>query len=211
MSAGDYLWTQTVLTYASTAEAYIYGLTRWGMNGTNGRDGVDGTGAVHSIAIGEDGETMVGDVKLPVDEAPTSGSTNLVTSGAIYTAVDNISQTVSGLAPLASPIFTGTPKTVTPDDSDSSTTIASTAFVHNVTDSVTPRQIQVTMSESELEYLDATITEDTYCLFAGINPSDLPDSLSWTTSAGKLNLYLTKKPASPLTFTVVLVETHSLQ
>lgn len=211
MSAGDYLWTQTVLTYASTAEAYIYGLTRWGLNG---RNGIDGTGAVNAVALGVDGEDLPntdGTVHIPLDQAPSVGSGSLLTSGAVYTALSTLNQTIESLAPLASPVFTGTPQTVTAETSDDSTRIASTAFVHDLFDETQPRQISVTMRDSDLEYLDASITEDTYCLFAGINPSDLPSSLSWATSTGKLNLYLTKAPASTLTFTVVLVDTLAAQ
>lgn len=211
MSAGDYLWTQTVLTYASTAEAYIYGLTRWGLNG---RNGIDGSGAVNAVALGVDGEDLPnteGTVRIPLDQTPSAGSGSLLTSGAIHTAISTISQAVENMAPLASPEFTGLPRTVTPENSDESTRIASTAFVHGLLNENLPRQISVTMRDSDLEYLDSSITEDTYCMFAGINPSDLPGSLSWVTTAGKLNLYLIKAPASPLTFTVVLVETHAEQ
>ena len=55
-----------------------------------------------------------------------SGSAGWVELG---TVVD-----LSGYAPLASPVFTGTPTAPTPLTSDDSTTIATTAFVHDVAD-----------------------------------------------------------------------------
>ena len=43
--------------------------------------------------------------------------------------VDNLQSTLSAKAPLASPTFTGSPKSTTPGTGDNSTRIATTAFV----------------------------------------------------------------------------------
>ena len=60
---------------------------------------------------------------LDIDTSPTSGSTHLVTSGGVYTAL-------SAKAPLASPNFTGNPTAPTQSIEDSSTAIATTAYVN---------------------------------------------------------------------------------
>ena len=64
---------------------------------------------------------------LTFDSAPTSNSTNPVTSGGVYTAL-------SDMATLASPAFTGTPTSTTPTAGDDSTKIATTAFVNDAID-----------------------------------------------------------------------------
>lgn len=64
---------------------------------------------------------------LSFDTTPTSGSTNPVTSGGIHTAL-------SSKANLKSPTFTGTPKAPTPAVATDNTQVATTAFVHNLTD-----------------------------------------------------------------------------
>ena len=60
---------------------------------------------------------------LDIDDAPTSGSTHLVKSGGVYTAL-------AAKAPLASPNFTGNPTAPTVSIEDSSTAIATTAYVN---------------------------------------------------------------------------------
>lgn len=60
---------------------------------------------------------------LDIDDAPTSGSAHLVKSGGVYTAL-------AAKAPLASPNFTGNPTAPTVSIEDSSTAIATTAYVN---------------------------------------------------------------------------------
>ena len=60
---------------------------------------------------------------LDIDDAPTSGSDHLVTSGGVYTALE-------AKAPLFGPNFTGTPTCTTQPTSDSSTAIATTEYVN---------------------------------------------------------------------------------
>ena len=201
LEEGDYLWTITRITYSSGAEAVLYGLNRMGMNGADGRDGVDGSGAVDSVAIGNNGTPMVGAIKLPTDDVPTQDSQSLVRSGGVYSAVSN-------LAPKTNPAFTGVPTAPTADLGTNTTQIATTAFVNNAVNQSLHRQVELTMNSTELNYQDASITENTYCLFAGINPSSFPDSLSWVTTEGSLVLYTATAPTSPVTFTVVLFETR---
>jgi hypothetical protein len=206
MGAGDYLWTQTVITYESTAEAYIYGLTRWGINGSNGKDGkdgVDGTGAVHSFKIGENGERMVGDIVVQVDSAPTANSANILLSGAIYTALQSY-------APIQSPSFTGSPSATTAPTGDSSLRIATTEFVKNSIDSLGgTRKIEITMSSASYSYLDSSITENTYCLFPNLGFESGLGKLVWETSNGMLTLTSTRAPAQAITFDVLLIDSST--
>ena len=76
--------------------------------------------AIHDALAGKQDE-------LTFDTAATSGSTNPVTSGGIYTALGK-------KANLASPTFTGTPKAPTASAATDNTQIATTAFVHDLTD-----------------------------------------------------------------------------
>lgn len=196
MNPGDYLWTQTVITYESTAEAYIYGLTRWGINGING------SGAVNSVKLGASGEALVGDIELPVDSAPTSGSSNIVSSGAVYTALQNY-------APRNNPAFSGNPTVPTASSGDSSQTIANTAFVQDAINgiSVSAKKIVITISSSSLSYLDSFINENTYCLFPNLDLEQMGvSSLTWETSEGKLTLELTSAPAQSVSFEVLLID-----
>lgn len=64
---------------------------------------------------------------LIFDDAPTEGSNNPVKSNGIYDAL-------ALKAPLASPALTGTPTAPTPTTGDSSTKVATTAFVRGEID-----------------------------------------------------------------------------
>lgn len=200
LNPGDYLWTQTIVTYESEAQAYIYGVSRMGLNG---RDGIDGSGAVNSVAIGTSGTPMTGDIKLPVDSTPTANSGNLMTSGGINTALDNM---------LVSPAFTGTPTAPTANTSDSSQQIATTEFVKNaIADGAVDvdtkvRVLEVTMSSQTLTLEDSGITENTVCKICG---TDLP--VRWTTSNGSVYFELLRTISSPETFYVVLFETTGVE
>lgn len=202
LSPGDYLWTQTRITYDSGAQAYIYGLTRMGLNGADGRDGIDGTGAVNSVAIGQTGTPMAGDIKLPIDAEPTSGSNNLVTSGVVYEALQSAGS-------LDSPAFTGTPTAPTADIGDSSTQIATTEFVQQAISSktVTAKQISLTMNDATLTYIDEAITENTAVVaFTNLDYSKLPSSIRWSTLDGELTISIPVAPAESITFNVILMD-----
>lgn len=76
---GDFLWTRTTYTWNGTITTYQYSVAR---------QGIDGSGAVSSVqGISPDSN---GNVQLPTDATPTTGSTNFMTSGAIKTALDNV-------------------------------------------------------------------------------------------------------------------------
>lgn len=210
LQSGDYLWTISRITYASDTSIYIYSLGRMGQNGQ------DGSGAVHSIAIGANGTPMVGNVQLPVDTSPTTNSGNLLTSGAIYTALQTLATNVKN-----SPVFTGTPTAPTPATSENSTRLATTAFVHSLIQEsggssgggggnavMTCRE--VTMNSTSLEVVIENVTSNTYCLFSGIQPGDFTSELAWeTTDNGMLILTTAVAPATPVTFTVILLETSA--
>lgn len=202
MNSGDYLWTQTIITYESDAEAYIYGLTRWGSNGKDGRDGIDGSGAVNSFRIGENGDRLVGDIVVPIDSVPTEDSSNVLLSGEIYTALQSY-------APIQSPSFTGTPTVQTAPSGDSSSRIANTEFVHNAINGLGARKIEITMSSASYSYLDSSITKNTYCFFPKLGPESDLGKLTWETSNGTLSLRSTRAPAKAITFDVLLIDSST--
>lgn len=73
---GRYLWTRTVLTWNSGQTTTLY---------TVARQGMDGQGAVSTVnGVSPDGS---GNVQLPVDDAPVSGSAHLISSGAVAEAM----------------------------------------------------------------------------------------------------------------------------
>ena len=78
--------------------------------------------------------TRGGTGNTSVDTTPTSGSTKMVTSGGLYTAL-------SKKANLASPTLTGTPKAPTASAGTNTTQIATTAFV---TTAVSNKQDKIT-------------------------------------------------------------------
>lgn len=84
INPGEYLWTQTRLTYESNQTTYIYSLCR------QGKDGLNGDGAMNSIQLGSDTSTKKsGDAVIPMDTVPTAGHTGyLMSSDAIKNAVD---------------------------------------------------------------------------------------------------------------------------
>ena len=205
MNAGDYLWTQTVIEYESGAQGYIYGLTRWGNNGADGRDGIDGTGAVNSVAIGTSGTPLVGDIVLPLDSEPTEDSSSLISSGAVYEALQNAGS-------LDSPAFTGMPTAPTAASGTSSTQIATTAFVQNaINEKVFPaRQVTLTMDSKQVTYLSSSITENTSVIgIVDIDYSKLVSPLTWETSAGQLKLSTGYTPKSSMTLKIILLDTVS--
>lgn len=60
---------------------------------------------------------------------PKADGTAAVGTGTTWARADHVHPTDSTRAPLASPTFTGSPKSVTPTKGDNSTAIATTAFV----------------------------------------------------------------------------------
>lgn len=187
---GKHLWIRTVLTYESGAESYIYSLSRMGVNGT---------GAVNSVAIGQNGTLLDQDVKLPIDSVPTANSGNLMTSGDIYIALQQV---------LLSPALSGTPTAPTAADGDNSQQIATTAFVSAALDAFpfSCKRLHVTMTSSPFVYQSADISENTYCLINGAGST----ALAWSTSAGTLTITSSSLPSGGRSFDVVLVNTSLL-
>lgn len=203
LGAGDYLWTMAKVTYKTEAnvepkpQAYLYGLSRMG---------IDGSGAVNSVAIGANGTALVGDVKLPVDSEPTENSGNLLTSGAIYAALQDAGS-------LDSPDFTGTPTAPTPDATDNSTRIATTAFVQSaIEESNNSAHVTYSVSlrtnETSISYSNPLFTENTVVVAVlGLDYSKLTADIAWTTSDGSLVLSTASAPKEDITFDLVLAKT----
>ena len=204
---GAYLWTLSKILYSSGAQAYIYGLTKMGQDGANGKDG---TGAVNSLTVTNGTASgyaintpMAGDIKIAVDTTPTENSNKMITSGAVYTALQNAGT-------LESPEFTGTPTAPTPNSGNNSTQIATTAFVQDALamKSVSAKQVSLTMNDDTLTYLNSSITENTAVVaFVDLDYKQLPSPLSWTTSEGQLTLSLSEAPSNSVSFKVLLLGT----
>lgn len=73
---GQFLWIRKTLTWNNGQESVLYSVSRMG---------VDGAGSVSSVnGISPDAG---GNVTLPVDTTPASGSSALITSGAVFSAL----------------------------------------------------------------------------------------------------------------------------
>ncbi len=57
MTAGNYLWTKTVVDYSTGDDTTSYSVTRWGVDGATGADGADGQDGTNG-ADGADGESI---------------------------------------------------------------------------------------------------------------------------------------------------------
>lgn len=96
VTAGGYLWSRVTTIYSDTTTENAFMVTRFG---------IDGTGAVSSVnGVSPDAN---GNVALTisniatVDSVPTINSTNLVTSGGVYTRINAVlSSTQVKIAPL---------------------------------------------------------------------------------------------------------------
>ena len=77
---GQFLWTRITYTWNNSEPTYQYSVSR---------QGIDGEGAVNTVnGLSPDAN---GNIDLPTDSAPTSGSTNYVTSGGVKAAIDSVS------------------------------------------------------------------------------------------------------------------------
>lgn len=95
---GQFLWVRTVLTWNNGQTTTLYSVSRQGM---------DGAGSVSSVnGVSPD---VNGNVDLPVDSAPTAGSTSLITSGAVKSAIDNVQIDVDSVptAGSSNPVSSG--------------------------------------------------------------------------------------------------------
>lgn len=70
-----------------------------------------------------------GATNVIVDDWPENRSQNAVSSHGVYAKLQDVQADLSSKAPLASPALSGTPTAPTPSAADSSTKIATTAFV----------------------------------------------------------------------------------
>lgn len=93
-----------------------------------------------SIHTGAQIDNAVAKVLAP-DTTPEIGSGELITSGAVATGL-------AAKAPIASPALTGNPTAPTQATSNNSTRLATTAFVHGITDGKLLRGFQAFSLES---------------------------------------------------------------
>ncbi len=188
LASGEYLWTQTVVRYSSGARAYIYGISR---------NGIDGSGAVNSVAIGSNGTVLTGDIKLPIDSAPTSGSGNLMTSGDIYQALQGM---------LTDASLSGIPTAPTAASGTNTQQVATTAFVQTALSEKNEAMVlHVTTSVSTVTFRNSSITQDTFCY---INSTG-GNVITWTTTnadGGTLTLNISGLSGST-SFDVIIFNT----
>jgi hypothetical protein len=122
-----------VVSYTTISDNVVSGLIR-GLGGTTASVWPSGTDVARNYTSFDHDRFISNIVSLEstkqnvltFDQTPTTGSTNPVTSGGIATA---ITTSLATKANIASPAFTGTPTAPTPTTGDSSTKIATTAYV----------------------------------------------------------------------------------
>lgn len=73
---GQYLWVRTILTWNNGQTTTLYSVSR---------QGIDGSGSV--VSVNNVSPDANGNVTLPVDAVPTSGSSNPVSSDGVYDAL----------------------------------------------------------------------------------------------------------------------------
>ena len=91
---GKWLWIKQTLAWDNGQTSTLY---------TRAYQGQDGTGAVSTISV--DGvvytaDNTTHDVALPLDTAPTQNSSALLTSGAVYTAMDDLNNDITAVIPI---------------------------------------------------------------------------------------------------------------
>lgn len=89
---GKWLWIKQTLAWDNGQTSTLY---------TKAYQGQDGAGAVSTISLGGivyTADSTTHDVALPLDTAPTQNSSALLTSGAVYTAVEDVSDAVEAVS-----------------------------------------------------------------------------------------------------------------
>ena len=90
---GKWLWIKQTLAWDNGQTSTLY---------TRAYQGRDGSGTVSSVSV--DGTPYYADTKdnvaLPIDAAPTQGSSALLTSGAVYTAAEGLSGDITAVTPI---------------------------------------------------------------------------------------------------------------
>ena len=136
---------------------------------------------------------------MPVDSEPEEDSSSLISSGAVYEALQNVGT-------LDSPAFTGIPTAPTASSGTSSTQIATTAFVQG--EVVRARRVSLTMATKQVTYLNSSITENTSVIaITDVYYTQLTAPIYWETTNGQLKLSTAEAPKSSITLNVILLNT----
>lgn len=107
---GKWLWIKQTLAWDNGQTSTLY---------TKTYQGRDGSGTVSSVSVGSNTPTYAdsnNNVALPIDAAPTQGSSALLTSGAVYTAVEAVSDAVNAHTPIVVDFSTATALPATVND-----------------------------------------------------------------------------------------------
>lgn len=120
------------------------------------------------------------DISALVDSALNNNSTNPVENKAIYSALQNKADAsvLSSYAPLDSPALTGSPTAPTPSSGDSSTALATTAFVQDAVSGATTSGYSGSLSEYRTTSLWGALVGNSYVYASGLIGSN--DSNVWT-------------------------------
>ena len=73
-------------------------------------------------------------------------------------------------------------------------------------DDAVPREAQLMLSSTSVTYSDASITENTYCIFQNLDATKLTSPLTWDTTTGLLTIETETAPSEALAFSVIMVE-----
>lgn len=106
---GKWLWIKQTLAWDNGQTSTLY---------TKAYQGRDGAGTVSSVSVGSNTPTYAdsnNNVALPIDAAPTQGSSALLTSGAVYTAVKTVTPITVDMGTISSLPITKTATGVTAD------------------------------------------------------------------------------------------------
>ena len=106
---GYWLWIKQTLAWDNGQTSTLY---------TKTYQGRDGSGTVSSVSVGSNTPTYAdsnNNVALPIDAAPTQGSSALLTSGTVYTAVKAVTPITVDMGTISSLPITKTATGVTAD------------------------------------------------------------------------------------------------
>jgi hypothetical protein len=106
---GKWLWIKQTLAWDNGQTSTLY---------TKTYQGRDGSGTVSSVSVGSNTPTYAdsnNNVALPIDAAPTQNSSALLTSGAVYTAVEAVTSITVDMGTISSLPITKTATGVTAD------------------------------------------------------------------------------------------------
>ena len=177
VTQGNYLWIKHHIVWYDDVETDVYSVSR---------QGVDGNGSVNSIKLST--QTLSPDssgmVTLPLDNSPTAGSTNLMTSGDINTQIAGLSARIDALDPeQGSAIFTDVAFSIASD----AWTLANSLYTYQY------NNVLITAGSGVEVFYDSTLR------------SALTGDIYITKNTGSVTFTTTKAPIGTLTGTLRVI------